>query len=37
LVCATPMQYDLDGDCEVDLNDFAILAAQWAQTGVAKP
>jgi hypothetical protein len=36
-VCATPLRYDLDGDCQVDLQDFAILAAQWAKTGIAKP
>jgi hypothetical protein len=37
MVCPAPLRYDLDGDCQVDLRDFAIFAAQWAQTGIAKP
>jgi hypothetical protein len=37
IVCPAPMLYDLDGDCQVDLRDFAVFAAQWARTGVAKP
>jgi hypothetical protein len=36
-VCPAPMLYDFDGDCRVDLRDFAIFAAQWARTGIAKP
>lgn len=32
-----PSTYDLDGDCEVNMSDFAILAGQWAQTGIANP
>jgi hypothetical protein len=32
-----PLLYDLDGDCRVDLRDFAIFAAQWARTGIAQP
>ncbi len=32
-----PFPYDLDGDCEVNLLDFANFAAQWAQTGIVNP
>jgi hypothetical protein len=28
-VCPVPQDYDLDGDCRVDLNDFALLASRW--------
>ncbi len=34
-VCPAPLQYDLDGDCVIDLNDVALLAGQWlADTSV---
>lgn len=35
--CAVIPTYDLDGDCEVDMRDFAIFAAQWAKSGVVNP
>jgi hypothetical protein len=35
--CAQNLTYDFDGDCEVDMRDFAIFAAQWARTGIVKP
>jgi hypothetical protein len=35
--CAQNLTYDFDGDCEVDIRDFAIFAAQWARSGIVKP
>jgi hypothetical protein len=34
--CAQPMAYDFNGDCQVDIVDFATFAAQWAKTGIVK-
>ncbi|MBN1124730.1 MAG: hypothetical protein JXA82_06975 [Sedimentisphaerales bacterium] len=31
--CIQPIQFDLDGNCRIDLNDFAILAERWMQCG----
>jgi cyclophilin family peptidyl-prolyl cis-trans isomerase len=31
-VCAEKFAGDVDGDCRVDLNDFAIMAADWLQS-----
>ncbi len=30
-ICAQPIAADLNGDCRVDMEDFAILAAQWLE------
>lgn len=32
-VCVNKPADDLDGDCIVDINDFAIFAAQWLDCG----
>ena len=31
-VCIEKLSGDIDGDCRVDLNDFAIMAADWLQS-----
>lgn len=31
--CTTPIPYDLDGNCQVNINDFAILAEAWIDDG----
>jgi hypothetical protein len=33
-VCTTAPQYDLNNDCQVDLQDFAILANGWLKCGI---
>ena len=33
-VCVWPVAYDLDGNCRLDLNDFAMIAAEWADCGL---
>jgi hypothetical protein len=36
-VCTVPQAYDLDGDCVVDLNDFARLASEWLNSTRIQP
>lgn len=36
-VCAVPMVGDLDGNCKVDLNDFALFSAQWLTDTLFRP
>ena len=36
-VCVVPMFYDLDGNCKVDINDFALFSAQWLTDTLLKP
>jgi len=36
-VCVETPQYDLTGDCQVDLEDFAIFAASWAESSLVSP
>lgn len=36
-VCPEHPMYDLDGDCVVDLNDFAVLASEWLMDGTVMP
>ncbi len=31
--CVQPVAFDLDGDCRIDLGDFAILAERWLNCG----
>ena len=31
--CTTPIPSDLDGNCQVNINDFAILANAWIDNG----
>jgi T5SS/PEP-CTERM-associated repeat protein len=35
--CANPPRADLNGDCIVDLLDFAILASEWLTDGLTEP
>ena len=32
--CAEPLAYDLNDDCKMDLQDFALFAATWADCGL---
>lgn len=32
-ICPQPVEFDLDGNCRFDLNDFAILAESWLSCG----
>ena len=33
-ICLNPPAEDLNGDCKVDLGDFAVLAENWLKTGL---
>lgn len=35
--CVEAPQHDLTGDCQVDLEDFAIFAAAWAESSLVSP
>ncbi|MBN1765704.1 MAG: hypothetical protein JW860_10635 [Sedimentisphaerales bacterium] len=35
--CTTPIPEDTDGNCRVDLNDFALLAANWLTCNLEPP
>jgi len=35
--CVEAPQYDLTGDCQVDLEDFAEFAASWAESSLVSP
>lgn len=36
-VCPTPLPYDLDNNCVIDLNDLALLAGRWLTDTRVKP
>ncbi|MBN2211685.1 MAG: immunoglobulin domain-containing protein [Sedimentisphaerales bacterium] len=36
-VCPTPQAYDFDGDCIVNLNDFALFASKWLEDTSVQP
>ena len=36
-VCVIPFVGDLDGNCKVDINDFALFSAQWLTNTLTKP
>jgi sulfatase modifying factor 1 len=36
-VCVNPPSSDLNGDCKVDFQDFAIMAGQWLDCGLEPP
>lgn len=36
-ICTNPQAYDLDGDCVVDMSDFARLASEWLNSNLVQP
>ena len=36
-VCVNPPRMDVNGDCKVNMDDFAVLAAEWLSCGYADP
>jgi len=37
IICTEALPGDNDGDCDVDLDDFALMAAYWAQCNLSPP
>jgi hypothetical protein len=36
-VCMTLMMSDLDGNCQIDMHDYALMAARWLQCHLTPP